>query len=43
MIPTSRATTSNDALSGGANRATALSFNAFPYRATFVLILAPGL
>src|SRR5882724_9795381 len=30
-MPTSRATTSNAALSGGSNRATALSLNACPY------------
>ena len=36
-IPTSRATTSIAALSGGNNRATALLLNVCPYRATSVL------
>ena len=40
-IPTSRATTSIAALSGGSNRATALSLNACPYRAKSVLHRRP--
>ena len=44
-MPTSRATTSNAALSGASNRATALSFalslNACPYRATAILHRRP--
>ena len=40
-IPTSRDTTSSAALSGGSNRATALSLNACPYRATSVLHRRP--
>ena len=41
-IPTSRATTSIDALSGGSNRATALSLNVCPYRAKSVLHRRPA-
>jgi hypothetical protein len=33
LTPISRETSSNDALSGGSNLATALSLNACPYRA----------
>ena len=40
-IPISRATTSIAALSGGSNRATALSLNVCPYRAKFVLHRRP--
>jgi len=40
-IPISRATTSTAALSGGNNRATALSLNVCPYRATSVLHRRP--
>ena len=40
-IPTSRATTSIAALSGGSNRATALSLNVCPYRAKSVLHRRP--
>jgi hypothetical protein len=40
--PTSCATSSNAALSGGSNRATALSLNACPYFAIRFLIIAPG-
>ncbi len=39
--PTSRATCSNPALSGGSNRATARSLNACPYRATSVPLTPP--
>src|SRR3990167_2354234 len=41
LTPTSRDTTSSGALSGGSNLATALSFNACPYRAKFVLHRRP--
>ena len=40
-MPTSRATTSSGALSGGSNLATALSLNACPYRAKSVLHRRP--
>jgi hypothetical protein len=40
-MPTSRATTSTDAPSGGSNRATALSLNDCPYRATTFLHRRP--
>ena len=39
--PTSRATNSSAALSGGSNLATALSLNACPYRATLILHRRP--
>src|SRR5206468_12638062 len=39
--PISRPTSSADALSGGSMRATALSLNACPYRATLVLHRRP--
>jgi hypothetical protein len=41
LTPTSRATTSIAALSGGSNRATALSLNVCPYRAKSVLDRRP--
>ena len=40
-MPISRETTSNAALSGGNNLATALSLNACPYRATEILHRRP--
>ena len=40
-MPTSRATSSNAALSGGSNLATALSLNARPYRANSILHRRP--
>jgi hypothetical protein len=40
-MPISRDTTSGAALSGASNRATALSLNACPYRAKFVLHRRP--
>jgi undecaprenyl pyrophosphate phosphatase UppP len=41
-MPTSRATTSTGALSGGSNRATALPLNFSEYLAISILFAAPG-